>query len=329
MSLVMKGSKNLFDINGGYSANSVSYEKYIKVENDKLISEYVVGGSSSFVTFEQVFPAGTYTICMNILTNDTSSGKSLYRFATSVENNVGTYNSYFNAWVKEAEKNSPITFITTEPFKLSLIFIGNDGSQRTYYDIMLNEGVSALDYQPFGKSLIKVVYKGKNLLFLNRNVAPFDGDGSNTAIRNFSENYCYVSMAANNYWGTWAMKQYSIFGNNVVVETSTLGYGIVFPIRCKPNVKYKFSYTGENATYAIGFYTASGEFIRFVEEAYINSHGGYIEPPENCYWFTICLKVKDVNIVATFTNIMLNEGKTALPYEPYLIKYKAFVKGDI
>jgi hypothetical protein len=170
---------------------------------------------------------------------------------------------------------------------------------------------------------------GNNLLNISgRTRATHDGNGSNTAIRRFSENNYYVGMTANNYWTEAYIERHIVEKNRVLVETSNFGYGIAFPVICKPNETYSFSYEGEHATYAVGFYTANGEFISYAEEHNINRG---ITTPENCYWVVICLKNKNPNqdSVATFTNIMFNKGATALPYEPYKpSSYSIFMKGS-
>lgn len=158
-----------------------------------------------------------------------------------------------------------------------------------------------------------------NLLKIKgRTPAPYDGNNANTSIRNFSEDYYYVGITGNNYWGTWAIEQYLVGENKVQLQSESGAYGIGFPVKCKPNTNYSISFIGENRVHiTVGFYTKNGEMISWTLDSVIGDKGGFFTTPENCYWISICFKSMDPTQIGTFTNIMLNKGETALPYEPY------------
>ena len=305
MYLVMKGSKNLFDINGGYSANTVNNEPHIKVESNKLITDKVQSGASCWAIFNKEYPAGTYTLCMDLETNDTSSQKNNYRFATSSANNVGTYLEYYKGWYKDVPAKTPITFTTTEPFRLSIFFIGVAGSQRTYYDIMLNEGVNALPYQPIGKTIVKAVKKSNNLF----DVTKVGNTGGWNAI--------YVK-GFNKYTGTIEIiaQDTSNYTNGYCTTAKTLS-------QLAPELKVGDICTLSAETESTKTHIYTNDIWNFgttktITQAMLDS--------------TVILygKTQAGQFTCNVSKIMLNKGETALPFEPYgVVKCKAFVKGDI
>jgi hypothetical protein len=158
-----------------------------------------------------------------------------------------------------------------------------------------------------------LVERSKNLLKIKgRTQAPYDSDaGGNTSIRNFSEDYYYVGMTSNNKWYYWYVEQYLVEENKVEVKSKNAAYGIAFPIKCKPDTVYALSFVGTSILCAIGFYTENGEWLDLINDTIS------FTTPENCGWFTICFRSKELSQIATYTDIMLNEGEVALPYEPY------------
>lgn len=311
------GSNNVFNINGGYSANTVWNEPKIKVENNKLISDDVQDGASCWAIFDKEYPAGTYTLCMSVETNDTSNHKNSYRFATSTENNVGTYLEYYKAWYKDVQAGTPITFTTTKPFKLLIFFVGNAASYRAYYDIVLNRGSVSLPFEEYAPEKVlelSAYFENDNLLKIgNRIPAPYDsGVGLNTNIRNFTENYYYVGMTSNNYWFQSNVSHYLVGENRIEVRAVNRAYGIAFPIKCKPNTVYALSVVSASIWCSLGFYTENGEWLTYSNDITTNTIS--FTTPENCGWFTICFRLAVNEQTSVYTDIIANPGAGTLPY---------------
>lgn len=164
---------------------------------------------------------------------------------------------------------------------------------------------------------MSILMKGsKNLLNLkDRTQVPYDSSaGANTSIRNFNENQYYVGMTGNNYWYYWNFGSATVEENKIYVEPKLSGYGVVFPIKCKPNTKYNMTCINENGFVVVGYYTENGEWLSFNNTIPINN----LEfiTPDNCYWFTLCFVAKDLTKSATYTYIMVHEGDGVIPYSP-------------
>ena len=239
------------------------------------------------------------------------------------------YTPYMNGATTGFETKTTTIKLWFDITQIYFSFWGIGKYEPLYFkNVMLNKGSTALPYEPYTPSRVKAIFKSKNLLNLNRTEAPYEsGTGGNTSIRNFYEDMYYIGMTANNYWYYWNIGSGTVENNRITVEPKLGGYGVVFPIKCKPNTKYQISCIYENGDIQIGFYTENGEWLS--REVFKVINAVEFTTPNNCYWFTICFVAKDLTQNSTYTNIMVNEGETALPYAPYgKGKYKVLVKGD-
>lgn len=103
-------------------------------------------------------------------------------------------------------------------------------------------------------------------------------------------------------------------GNSGNIITSETNKGLKVPT--EPNSTYIITQTGTTSNYhEICFFDSEFNYLSGVAESLTE-----INTPENCYIMTI-----QTNINAT--DIMINKGSTALPYEEYIEK-ELYVKND-
>ena len=84
------------------------------------------------------------------------------------------------------------------------------------------------------------------------------------------------------------------------------------PIYVKPNTTYTLKISKSNNQIVIYYYSASG----YMDLAFVQNTDTYtFTTPANCVKINFRLSGQGIS----YTNTMLNEGSTALPYEPYVV----------
>lgn len=163
---------------------------------------------------------------------------------------------------------------------------------------------------------------GKNLIsFVGKTQATLEpvGTGQNNHVRNIEFDKYYIGVTANNYSSVSRGVTCEIKADNeVVVTSSSAGYGIGIPIKCKPNTTYYYSGIDNDATprsFRIGMYTANGEFIRATENESAKSYA--FTTTDNCYILMAVFTPTGSNVPTTYTNFQLEEGPKATEYKPY------------
>lgn len=168
-----------------------------------------------------------------------------------------------------------------------------------------------------------ITRRGKNLIgFLGKTEAVLEpvGTGSNTHVRKIEFDKYYIGVTANNYSSVSRGVTCEIKADNeVVVTSSSAGYGVGIPIKCKPNTTYYYSGVDNDAThrsFRIGMYTANGEFIRLTENEGAKSYA--FTTPDNCYIImAVFTPTGGENVPTTYTNFQLEEDSVATEYKPY------------
>ncbi len=161
-------------------------------------------------------------------------------------------------------------------------------------------------------------WNGKNLLDLYGRTQGLCNGSDKTSQRNFEFDKYYVGLTSNNWCYVSTIIKAELNNNSWVVETSSSGYGVGFPIKVKPNTNYYVSFANHQII-GIGFYDSSGNYISdydYILTGFDSSRT--FTTPSNCSILTIILR-PNPNIESTYSNIQLEEGSTATPYEPYYV----------
>ena len=162
-------------------------------------------------------------------------------------------------------------------------------------------------------------WNGKNLLNLyDRTEGTLTGS-YDTPIRTFDFNKYYVGATRNNFYAPSTVRNAKIVNNTWLIKSDYYGYGVGFPIQIQPNQAYSVSFNYDtiddlSSQNGVGFYDIDGNYIN---NLYTTS-GTYFRTPNNCYIMTFILGgVAGYDIF--YSDIQLEEGDTATPYEPYYI----------
>lgn len=140
-------------------------DKFIRTSGKNLLNY----GTKSFTTYYQEYglniPSGTYTFSAKITSSDSNSTISRIYFYNSSGTSLGYLNLDRNTRASQTITiNDTIDRIT---LYASYDYSSSSGDTATYEDIMLNEGTTALPYEPYGtdewyikKNIVKEVLDG-------------------------------------------------------------------------------------------------------------------------------------------------------------------------
>ena len=162
-------------------------------------------------------------------------------------------------------------------------------------------------------------YPSANLFNLSRELGTLSGGGANS-IRQFNTNEYYVGLHNGNYYYPQFIASYSVnlSGVNLVLAPSRNYYGIGFPFIRSTDV-YSFSClsSSDTSSVTVAFYTVEGEYL--TQSSPINQNFTInFAYHENAYYFVIIFSSSAHGSSVAFSNIMLNAGSTAYPYQPNL-----------
>ena len=161
-------------------------------------------------------------------------------------------------------------------------------------------------------------WNGKNLLNLAGRTEQYIGAWSNTAKRNFTGNGIYKGLASNNYYiQTNASYEINENTNTVKVTSYNDGYGVGFDVRVKPDTQYTLNNSDNNVRAAL--YKFDGTFTKSVTGSFTTT--------QDTYWLVIVV-ISNKGIENIASNIQLEQGSTATPYEPYYITDETKVVQD-
>ena len=310
--------KNFFNASAIENAN-------ISVSNNGatiVLPTSSAGGNavSAGATLRQLAPNLKVGETYKILINSTSSSKVyIYVGETWINNNSKTITeNMLNASVYFYGESNTTTTIT------NMMIIKSSTTDTTYeaykgasYPITLPDGmflgwIPNTDYRDkIDKS------SGKNLLDLNRTLGqPSDTTAVNTTKRLFNYNEVVKGISGTNYYYPQFISSYSIENQTISITTgATATYGLGFPIKIKANTTYTMSFdkSSANGRVQVSYYASDGTHINYE----VKSVSFTFTTPSNCDFILINFTGIETNTTYIFTNCRLNEGTTALPYEPY------------
>ena len=144
--------KNILNIDQMATINPGASGSTITVSNGVISIDAIAGSARTFVVFAQEFSAGTYTIQAK-----GSGAVANRKLLTDVEITGSSFNSYYNMYQKQLTSDS-LTFTLPSTSKIGLVLAnksGESGNPASLYDIQLESGLSASEYEPY-----KTVYGG-------------------------------------------------------------------------------------------------------------------------------------------------------------------------
>ena len=161
------------------------------------------------------------------------------------------------------------------------------------------------------------ITESKNLFNLNRETKlPIPPDILITP-RIMETKGAYVGLRSDNYYYSGYVTTYTNDGNIITVSTNTnIRYGVGFPVEIEANTSYTFSYTRNNTFFSIGVYDSEWNYIADI--TYSNPNNSYtLTTPNNAKYITIIFGSAELDTVGTASQIQLELGTEATPYEPY------------
>ena len=163
-------------------------------------------------------------------------------------------------------------------------------------EIMLNEGSTALPYEPYNQLFTVPIKKcvGKNL---------FDISKANVTIRD--DGYFISNVYSVASWYNLRVspgKTYYIKATAKGLEQGAIGVRLALSVQPKKNGKYVY---------------ATSLFFRLIESLNPYTMSGKFTVPDNVTWVSLQSE-RDI----VFKDFMINEGDTELPYEPYTEWYE-------
>jgi hypothetical protein len=136
---VTRTGKNLFNINGG-----IAYiYPGVAVQDDKIVVSSIGKGATSRVYFSELYEPGTYTFSVKF-----SGDVESIRFFSPQPFAGGAYSAYYNGYYKLLS-NGFTTVTMTKQFTLGVIAQGTAQGQGTAFDLQLELGSTATDYEPY------------------------------------------------------------------------------------------------------------------------------------------------------------------------------------
>lgn len=150
-------SNNLFDINNGYLNDKTTIENNIITTNFINLALYFNTGKKTI----QLKPNTQYTFTLRSLTGVMSSNLYCYNIDGSILKNSAASEILINS----------LTFISPDSGVVALSVGGRSPFETHSYTLQLNEGTTALPYQPYGENIAwtnvgKVVLNGSEAWYL-------------------------------------------------------------------------------------------------------------------------------------------------------------------
>ena len=185
--------------------------------------------------------------------------------------------------------------------------------------IKLEKGNKASGYSPYGMGSINEKIQTSNLINIIRTLGTPSNTGyDNTNKRTFDVTTLIKFLTSNNYYNAGVQIDYSLTDNGIKITTKQAGYGIGFPVILNSAKTYTISANIDvidNQMIRAIFYKEDGTYISNVTSSGTNKFLTFTTTDDT--YFVVVMLTPKVNVETTYSNIMLNEGNTALPYVPH------------
>ena len=319
------------------SNNSTTYNKYLGEEQTvRQIKELVLDGTeswnegtSNYYIFLNVSGRGEGVPYSAALSTHTESGVEVNNNGTALffKKSVFVHSSLadFKTYLQQQYANStPVTAwyilanettgIVNEPLRK----IG-DYADTLSTSIPTTDGANVIDVGTTLKpSEVSAAYHGwhpvASVHEKSRNL--FDVNRTQSNVFTLDETKWFIGAASTSTVSSNATA--AIVDGKIEVSTTVAGYGCMLMIPAKPQTQYYISFnvdkTPSGTYFAYSFRNTSGEVLYQT-----GSYEPYatVTTYANTAYLNICLRLSPNDGTATYSNIMVVEGSTPQPYEPY------------
>lgn len=232
---------------------------------------------------------------------------------------------YFYTGDTFVSRTSPIN-VGAFPYTFT-VPVGCDGVAIQYnmvtFDpstIQIELGETASEYSPYHGTSYSVAFPvmGNNLLNVNRTAGTPNPTDLRVSPRIMDVDHYFVGLHSENYYvPNYASA--SVSDGVVSVTRTSAGnnsYGVGFPVAVEGGEQYTFNVTAENVIIGLSYYDEQWNYIGVGGDIYKSSLPKTFTVPSNASYAVIIFRAEN-NSTYTYSNIMLNKGTSALPYEPY------------
>ena len=213
-----------------------------------------------------------------------------------------------------ALNNEKLTLTKTAPAQTAYMYAGHFINKPV--EIKLEQGNKASGYSSYGMGSINQKIQTSNLIDIIRTLGTPSNTGyDNTNKRTFDVTTLIKFLTANNYYNAGVQIDYSLIDNGIKITTKQAGYGIGFPVILSSAKTYTISANIDvidNQMIRAIFYKEDGTYISNVTSSGTNKFLTFITTDDT--YFVVVMLTPKANVETTYSNIMLNEGNTALPY---------------
>lgn len=234
-----------------------------------------------------------------------------------VKNADGTFGNILYVVANKTVQNKTVTLTEGQTLIMFNASTGINGTVEKTIERFEGWGIvvsysDMTTYEPYSGTSYSVAFPatGKNLF----DVESVFKNPSNTAFakttkRIFTPNTYCLGISYDNYFNSSNVTSYSRNGDSFTCNVKN-GYSVGYALKLKPETQYKLSAT-EKGAIKVAFYAEDGTYI-----------SGSTSIPDDT--FTVPSSA-DITILlfglnnqdTTYTKVMVNEGSSALPYEPY------------
>lgn len=316
-------SGNLFDINGKYSAYMHQGSPTCRVDNGQIIVN-VVPYYFAHIKFSALIPSGQYTIKYKASANFRAT-----RLLLTKPFDTGTWNESYKCYYADMVKNDnyyTYTFTVDEDFAIGFAISGTTGDTGTIDEIMLNEGTTALPFQPY---------------FLNLPAHQYvNGEWIDIPTHKYTNNRWQGELTSQSplkFRADGEMLDWRVEGKtsgNLVESFRTTEYTeqyricLLGKLNIKPSTSYTISFIMEEGAkayfseYIFTFknFTGTGQrqVINITTKANIDKNASTWTDE---YGWILCKNMNNNEKPCNFREVMILEGiytsETIPPYEPY------------
>lgn len=145
--------------------------------------------------------------------------------------------------------------------------------------------------------------------------------------RVFDYNSYYVGLSVNNYYNPDRIESYDVDYSDIsfTLNLSGSAYGINFPFLVGSAEYFSFTFKSDIGIVGVSFFDSYGSFLNYL---YLISD--VISVPSEAYTMLLTFTSNSIGKLVSFSDIMLNVGDTAYPYQPNLndIYKQGYEKGE-
>ena len=303
------------------------YSSVNKVIYDNGLIKTINSPNGQFYEFDEPLESGeTYTLTFKFVQGRVnvqgSQDFSIGMYHTGNNNSwQGNLTKTQIANIDLAGKTFTLTHKATDTITGLYIFIYSSPTFVTplWFNVKVEKGNKASGYSPYGMGSINEKIQTRNIINIIRTLGTPSNTGyDNTNKRTFDVTTLIKFLTANNYYNAGVQIDYSLIDKGIKITTKQAGYGIGFPVILNSAKTYTISANIDvidNQMIRAIFYKEDGTYISNVTSSGTNKFLTFTTTDDT--YFVVVMLTPKANVETTYSNIMLNEGNTAIPYVPH------------